>query len=162
MKIKDLENAINKRLEQFDGKKYEGRAVTPEYHAWYENEIAEELSDKGIVFFRPSTWKIVADIKGPGEVNVSFADVAEVKVEIKADRRYSYGGPGKVLKMRVHFKDELQGLTIEEARVYLLKADLESRRNYYKNEKARLEGELAEIEAKIAALSELTIEEAGV
>ncbi len=160
MKIKDLENAINKRLEQFDGKKYEGRVTTPEYHKWYANEIAEELSDKKIDIFRPSTWKIVADIEGPGEVKVSFKEVAEVKVELKIDRRYSSGGPGKVVKMRVHFQDQIQELTIEEARVYLLKCDLESRIAWYENERVRLEKELAEVKGKIEALSTISIEEA--
>lgn len=69
MMIQELQDAINKRLEKFDGKKYPGKGAAPEYHEWYEGEIEKELESRGIDIFRVSAWKIIAEIEGPGEVN---------------------------------------------------------------------------------------------
>ena len=157
MTIQELQDAINKRLQKLDGKKYSGKGASPEYHGWYEAEIGAELESRGIDIFRVSTWKIIAEIDGPGEVKVSYKEVAEIKVSTKTDRRYKYGGPGTVNSIRVLFHEELQGLSIEEARVFLLKADLESRLEYYKKERARLAAELDEAADKIAELTAIEI-----
>lgn len=157
MTIQELQDAINKRLQKLDGKKYSGKGASPEYHGWYEAEIGAELESRGIDIFRVSTWKIIAEIDGPGEVKVSYKEVAEIKVSVKTDRRYKYGGPGTVNSIRVIFREELQGLSVEEARVFLLKADLESRLEYYKKECARLAAELDAAADKIAELTAIEI-----
>lgn len=155
--IQELQDAINRRLEKLDGKKYAGKGVVPEYHKWYESEIEEELESRGIEIFRISTWKIVAEIDGPGEVKVSYEEIAKIEASVKTDRRYKYGGPGTVNSIRVLFREELQGLSIEEARVFLLKAELESRLEYYQKERARLAAELAAAADKIAELTAIEI-----
>ena len=64
--------------------------------------------------------------------------------------------------IRVHFEEELLGLTIEEARVHLLKADLASRIAYYRAERSRLSQEMDVVADKIATLIGTTIEETTV
>ena len=128
MTNKELQDALNGRLEKFDGEKYTGKeACTPVYHRWYMHEIESELESRGIEIFRAATWKIVAEIDGPGDLRVGYEPVASVNVEIKRDKRYKFGGPGVVKSIRVQFREDLQGLTIEETRAYLLKADLKNR-----------------------------------
>lgn len=125
MTNKELQDALNGRLEKFGGEKYTGKeACTPVYHRWYMHEIESELESRGIEIFRAATWKIVAEIDGPGDLRVGYEPVASVNVEIKRDKRYKFGGPGVVKSIRVQFREDLQGLTIEETRAYLLKADL--------------------------------------
>lgn len=162
--IKNLEESINRRLEQFGGRKFNSptSGTTPEYHRWYMEEIAAELEERGIHIFLPAVWKIVAEIDGPGEVKVSYKPVADVKVDAKHDRRYKFGGPGTIQAIRVHFEEDLLGLTIEEARVHLLKADLASRIAYYRAERERLTKEAQAAAEKIADLLDVTIEEAAV
>lgn len=127
MTNKELQDALNGRLEKFDGEKYTGKeACTPVYHRWYMHEIESELESRGIEIFRAATWKIVAEIDGPGDLRVGYEPVASVNVEIKRDKRYKFGGPGVVKSIRVQFREDLQGLTIEETRAYLLKADLKT------------------------------------
>lgn len=163
--IKNLEEDINRRLEKFSGQKYNSSRAgsTPEYHRWYMEEIEAEFEERGIHIFLPTVCKIVAEIDGPGEVNVSYKKIAEIKTEIKYDRRYKYGGgPGVVQAIRVHFEEELLSLTIEEARVHLLKEDLASRIAYYRAERERLAKESQAAAEKIADLLAITIEEAAV
>ena len=137
-KIQELEDAINRRLEKFDGRKFNSTASgsSPEYHRWYAEEIEAELKERGINIFVPRVWKIVAEIDGPGEVKVSYKPIADV--------------------------EELLGLTIEEARVHLLKADLASRIAYYRAERSRLSQEMDVVADKIATLIGTTIEETTV
>lgn len=157
MTIQELQDAINKRLQKLDGKKYSGKGASPEYHGWYGAEIEEELESRGIDIFHVSTWKIIAEIDGPGEVKVSYKEVAEIKVSVKTDRRYKYGGPGTVNSIRVCFREELQSMSIEEARVFLLKKDLDDRIKYYKKERERIAAELDDVAGKIAELTALEI-----
>lgn len=157
MTIQELQDAINKRLEKFDGKKYENKEASPEYHEWYTKEIAEELESRGIDIFSVATWRIVAEIDGPGEVKVSYKETAKIELSLKRDRRYTHGGPGAVLSIRVNFREELRPLTIEEARIFILKADLERRLEYYKKERACLAAELDETAKKIAELTAIEI-----
>nr|WP_326210127.1 hypothetical protein [uncultured Oscillibacter sp.] len=157
MTIQELQDAINKRLEKLDGKKYTNKGARPEYHKWYTEEIVEELESRGVDIFRVATWRIVAEIDGPGEVKVSYTEVAKIELSAKRDRRYKHGGPGTILSIRVDFREELRPLTIEEARVFILKADLESRLEYYKKERARLAAELDETAKKIAELTAIEI-----
>lgn len=63
-------------------------------------------------------------------MRVGYEPVASVNVEIKSDKRYKFGDPGVVKSIRVQFREDLQDLTIEETRTYLLKADLENRLAY--------------------------------
>lgn len=163
-KIKELEDAINRRLEKFDGRKFNSTTSgsSPEYHRWYAEEIEAELKERGINIFVPRVWKIVAEIDGPGEVKVSYKPIADVEVNAKRDRRYKFGGPGVIQTIRVHFEEELLGLTIEEARVHLLKADLASRIAYYRAERSRLSREMDVVADKIATLIGTTIEETTV
>lgn len=120
MTNKELQDALNGRLEKFDGEKYTGKeASTPVYHRWYMHEIESELESRGIEIFRAATWKIVAEIDGPGDLRVGYEPVASVNVEIKRDKRYKFGGPGVVKSIRVQFREDLQGLTIEETRAAL-------------------------------------------
>jgi len=131
MTNKELQGALNGRLEKFDGEKYSGKeASTPIYHRWYMHKIESELESRGIEIFRAATWKIVAEIDGPGDLRVGYEPVASVNVEIKSDKRYKFGDPGVVKSIRVQFREDLQDLTIEETRTYLLKADLENRLAY--------------------------------
>lgn len=59
MTNKELQDALNGRLEKFDGEKYTGKeACTPVYHRWYMHEIESELKSRGIEIFRAATWKI--------------------------------------------------------------------------------------------------------
>ena len=119
MTNKELQDALNGRLKKFDGEKYSGKeASTPIYHRWYMHEIESELESRGIEIFRAATWKIVAEIDGPGDLRVGYEPVASVNVEIKSDKRYKFGGPGVVKSIRVQFREDLQGLTIEETRAY--------------------------------------------
>lgn len=160
--IEELQDSINERLKKYEGSKYTGKeAATPVYHKWYMNEIESELSDRGIDIFHAATWKIVAEIDGPGEVRVSFEEVATVTASLEQDRRYKYGGPGKIKSILVQFREDLQSMTIEEARVYLLKSDLKNRLAYYRKERERLAAELEAVAAKIADLTTITIEEAA-
>ena len=131
MTNKELQDALNGRLKKFDGEKYSGKeASTPIYHRWYMHKIESELESRGIEIFRAATWKIVAEIDGPGDLRVGYEPVASVNVEIKSDKRYKFGDPGVVKSIRVQFREDLQDLTIEETRTYLLKADLENRLAY--------------------------------
>lgn len=67
MTNKELQDTLNERLKKFDGEKYSGKeASTPIYHRWYMHEIESELESRGIEIFRAATWKIVAEIDGPG------------------------------------------------------------------------------------------------
>ena len=151
MTNKELQDALNGRLEKFDGEKYTGKeACTPVYHRWYMHEIESELESRGIEIFRAATWKIVAEIDGPGDLRVGYEPVASVNVEIKRDKRYKFGGPGVVKSIRVQFREDLQGLTIEETRAYLLKADLKNRLEYWRKERERLSAELDKAAEKIA------------
>lgn len=135
MTNKELQDALNGRLKKFDGEKYSGKeASTPIYHRWYMHEIESELESRGIEIFRAATWKIVAEIDGPGVVK----------------------------SIRVQFREDLQGLTIEETRTYLLKADLENRLAYWRKERERLSAELDKATEKIADLTSISIEEADV
>lgn len=161
MTNKELQDALNGRLEKFDGEKYTGKeACTPVYHRWYMHEIESELESRGIEIFRAATWKIVAEIDGPGDLRVGYEPVASVNVEIKRDKRYKFGGPGVVKSIRVQFREDLQGLTIEETRAYLLKADLKNRLEYWRKERERLSAELDKAAEKIADLTSISIEEA--
>lgn len=158
--IRELQDLINNRLERLSGRKYDGRkAARAEYHEWYMQEVAEELALHGIDFFLPAVWKIVAEIDGPGGVRVSFEAVAEVEVNLKADRRYKFGGPGVVRSIRVKFYERLQDLTVEDARVFLLKEQLSATLAYYRKERERIMAELADIEKEISKLAAITIEE---
>lgn len=160
MTIKELQDTLNERLKKFEGQRYEGKASIPDYHKWYKSEIEAALADLEIRFFRVATWKIVAEIDGPGEVRVSFETVASVELDIKRDRRYKHDGPGEVKSILVRFREGLQNMTIEEARVFLLKKDLKARIAYYKGERERLAVELETMIGKIADLEAITIEEA--
>lgn len=163
MTNKELQDALNGRLEKFDGEKYTGKeACTPVYHRWYMHEIELELESRGIEIFRAATWKIVAEIDGPGDLRVGYEPVASVNVEIKRDKRYKFGGTGVVKSIRVQFREDLQGLTIEETRAYLLKADLKNRLEYWRKERERLSAELDKAAEKIADLTSISIEEADV
>lgn len=163
MTNKELQDALNGRLEKFDGEKYTGKeASTPVYHRWYMHEIESELESRGIEIFRAATWKIVAEIDGPGDLRVGYEPVASVNVEIKRDKRYKFGGTGVVKSIRVQFREDLQGLTIEETRAYLLKADLKNRLEYWRKERERLSAELDKAAEKIADLTSISIEEADV
>lgn len=87
MTNKELQDALNGRLEKFDGEKYSGKeASTPIYHRWYMHEIESELESRGIEIFRAATWKIVAEIDGPGDLRVGYEPVASVNVETKSDQ----------------------------------------------------------------------------
>ena len=67
-----------------------------------------------------------------------------------------------VKSIRVQFREDLQDLTIEETRTYLLKADLEKRLVYWRKERERLSAELNKAAEKIADLTSISIEEADV
>lgn len=160
--IRELQDLINNRLERLSGRKYDGRkAARAEYHEWYMQEVAEELALHGIDFFLPAVWKIVAEIDGPEGVRVSFETVAKVEADLKADRRYKFGGPGVVRSIRVEFCEKLQDLTVEDARVFLLKEELSARLAYCQKERERIAAELADIEKTISALAVITIEGEG-
>lgn len=163
MTNKELQDALNGRLEKFDGEKYSGKeASTPIYHRWYMHKIESELESRGIEIFRAATWKIVAEIDGPGDLRVGYEPVASVNVEIKSDKRYKFGDPGVVKSIRVQFREDLQDLTIEETRTYLLKANLENRLAYWRKERERLSAELNKAVEKTADLTSISIEKANV
>ena len=85
-----------------------------------------------------------------------------MNVEIKRDKRYKFGRPAVVNSIRVQIREDLQGLTIEETRAYLLKADLKNRLEYWRKERERLSAELDKAAEKIADLTSISIEEADV
>lgn len=157
MTIQELQDAINKRLEKFDGRKFKDNGVGPEFHGWYVNEIREALEESGIEIFRPSVWKIIAEVEGPGDVRVWDEAVAEVKADVKKDGRYNCGGPGKVLSIRVSFCQELRSMTIEEARAFILRAEISRLLDYYKNRRKDLAAELNTVADKIAELTAIEI-----
>ena len=77
MMIKKLQDALNGRLEKFDGEKYTGKETsTPVYRRWYMHKIESELESRGIKIFRAAVWKIVAEIGGPGDLRVGYEPVA--------------------------------------------------------------------------------------
>ena len=59
---------------------------------------------------------------------VELETIDPLKADYFLERRelgvINIGGPGVVKSIRVQFREDLQGLTIEETRAYLLKADL--------------------------------------
>lgn len=58
MTNKELQDALNGRLEKFDGEKYTGKeACTPVYHRWYMHEIESELESRGIEISGPLPGK---------------------------------------------------------------------------------------------------------
>lgn len=160
--IRELQDSINRRLEQFGGRKYNSRnSASPEYHGWYFGEITAELKERGISIFSPTTWRIVADIDDAAPLKVSYEDVAEVVVDIKADRRYSYGGPGTVRSIRVKFRENLLGLTISAARARLLEEDKASQIEYYRGEREKAIAAEEEAEKRLAELETVVIKGAG-
>lgn len=157
MTIQELQDAINKRLEKFDGRKFKDKGVGPEFHDWYVSEIVEELKESRIDIFRPSIWRIIARVEGPGDVRVWDETVAEVKVNAKKDGRYKCGGPGKVLSIRVFFRPELQSMTIDETRVFILRSEVDRMLNNYKGRRKELAEELNTVADKIAELTAIEI-----
>ncbi|NCC69610.1 MAG: hypothetical protein EOM14_15735 [Clostridia bacterium] len=113
--VQELQDAINKRLEQFNGKKYEDT----EYHGWYAKEIKEELSERGITELRPTTWGIVVDFSENGLF--FFQDnMAKIEAEFNRDKRFKYGGRGTIVFLRIAFRSDLLKFTMDEARRFLL------------------------------------------
>lgn len=160
--IKELQDTINARLERFSGEKFDSRKGTAAmYHHWYMTEIAVVFAEKMVDYLTPVTWRVVADIDGPGEIKVSYQDVARVEVDAKHDKRYKGAGPGTIRSIRVSFREDMLDLTIAQARVFLLKEDREKRLAYYRGERERLSAELDAAANKIADLVAITIEEAA-
>lgn len=94
MTNKELQDALNGRLKKFDGEKYSGKeASTPIYHRWYMHEIESELESRGIEIFRAATWKIVAEIDGPGDLRVcgKWAPLSRENRSITTETLCSYG-----------------------------------------------------------------------
>jgi len=83
MTIKELQDDINVRLQQFDGRKCTGAGSIPKYHKWYEGAIMEELEKNGVVIFHLITWRIIAEIDGHGEVRIHDAEVAKIELDAK-------------------------------------------------------------------------------
>lgn len=110
--VSELQEAINKRLATFAGRKY----VETEFHSWYAREIAEEFFTQGIKELRPSTWGIVTDMSEQG-VSFFAERVAEVEIDFKRDKRFKHGaGRGVILSMAVAFREDLLPLSLEDAR----------------------------------------------
>ncbi len=110
--VSELQEAINKRLAVFAGRKY----VETEFHEWYAREIAEEFTVRGIKELRPSTWGIVTDMSEQG-ISFFAERVAEVNIDFKRDKRFKYGaGRGVILSMAVAFREDLLPLSLEDAR----------------------------------------------
>lgn len=142
--VAELQEAINKRLGVFAGRKYEGT----EFHSWYQREIAAECEARGINELRPSMWGIVTDMS---EQSLSFfADrVAEVNIDFKRDKRFkNSAGRGMILSMAVAFRTELLPLTLDGARRFLFEEKREERmkRCAELRDNAMREAEEAEIE----------------
>lgn len=114
--VAELQEAINKRLGVFDGRKYEG----VEFHSWYKREIDAEFEAREIKELCPSTWGVVAVFTEQG---ISFFSerVAEVNIDFKRDKRFKHSaGRGVILSMAVAFRAELLPLTLDGARRFLL------------------------------------------
>ena len=159
--IRELQNAINRRLEKYDGKKIEEPAAgMPPYHKWYAEEIEAELREREISGLRASVWKIVADFGGPGPLSVSFEEIASVNLNMTRDKRYKYQTRGVVESLRVEFKEELLDLTIGGLVTHLLKAEKQKRIKYHTDEREKLLAAIAEADRKIAELEAVEIEEA--
>lgn len=123
--IAELQEAINKRLSQFVGQKYEGT----QFHSWYAREIEAELEKRGIKELRTTTWAIATDLSEQG-VSLFVERVAEVKIEFKRDKRFKYSaGRGVILSMAVAFREELLPISLDGARRFLLN---EQREKYMK------------------------------
>lgn len=114
--VAELQEAINKRLSQFAGQKYEGTT----FHSWYAREIEAEFEERGIVELRPTTWAIKPKLSEQG-VSLSLESVAEVNIGFKRDKRYkNNAGRGVILAMAVAFREELLPLSLSSARRFLL------------------------------------------
>lgn len=114
--VAELQEAINKRLGAFAGRKYEDT----EFHSWYGREIAAEFEARGIKELRPSTWGVVADFTEQG-LSLFAERAAEVNIDFKRDKRFKYSaGRGVILSMAVAFRAELLPLTLDGARRFLL------------------------------------------
>lgn len=110
--VSELQEAINKRLAVFAGRKY----VETEFHSWYAREITEEFNAQGIAELRPSTWGIVTDMSEQG-ISFFAERVAEVNIDFKRDKRFKNGaGRGVILSMAVAFRKDLLPLSLEDAR----------------------------------------------
>lgn len=156
---------MNEALAVFDGRKYPAtKSSLSEYHHWKTDTIGATIeATPGADFLGVACWRITADIlNGPGGLEVTLEDVAEITADLKPDARYKCGnGPGTVKSIRVAFRPELLDLTIEETRLFLLKEEKEKRLAYYKKERERLARELDETSAKIAEIEAVEIEEAS-
>lgn len=160
--VRELQDAINRRLERLAGRKFDSRKRSyPEYHNWYIEAITSELTERGISIFQPMTWRIVAEIDEPEPIKVSIETVAEVIVDVKRDRRYTSGGPGTVISASVHFREDLLDLTISGARVRLLEEEKAARIAYHREEREKALAAAEEAAAKIAELETVKIAEAG-
>lgn len=155
---------MNESLAQFDGRKFAATSsASAEYHTWKTQAIGEVLDEiVGAEYLGVGVWSIDADIDGPGGLNVAGERVAEIKLDLKRDKRYTNGGgPGVVNTIRVEFRSDLLDRTLEETRVLLLVGEKAKRLAYLKAERERLARELDETASKIAEIEAVEIEEAG-
>lgn len=146
--IMELQEAINKRLAAFDGRKYKDT----EYHRWYAAAIAEEFAERGITEIEPATWRIVTNMS-EGGVHFLCDTVAEVKAELKRDKRYTVSaGRGTVVSLRVAFRSDIARFTLDEARRFLLE---EKRDEYVMRLKAEREEHARAAEKAAAEIGRL-------
>ena len=113
--IAELEDSMNERLRQFDGKEYDDF----QYMRWYEGAIADELSARGIGELILSAYGLWARMKeGPLAMD---RRVAEVSVGLDRDKRLSVSsGCGTVSACRVAFEEGYGHMTFAEFRRDLL------------------------------------------
>lgn len=151
--VEALQEAINKRLCKFDGRKYEAT----EFHKWYMGEIGAELETRGIQELRPFTWGILARIEGPSPL--LFDDrVAEVHIDFKRDKRYTRGpGRGLILGMKVEFHKRLAGLKLKDVRKLLLEEERAERIARCRKIRGKALQEAAEAEAMERTLAGIEI-----
>lgn len=146
--VTELQEAINKRLCVFAGRKYEGT----EFHSWYSREIAAEFEERGIKELRPSTWGIATDMSEQG-VHFIAERVAEVNIDFKRDKRFkNSAGRGVIYSIVVVFREELLPLTLDGARRFLLE---ERRDEMAKQQAARRDEALRTVEQAEVELERL-------
>lgn len=137
--IRELQEEINKRLEQFSGKKYEGT----QYHSWYHNEISRVLLENRITEIHPITCSIVLDATEQG-ISTFRKEIAKVNIEARKDKRFKYGGGrGVIFSISAEFREDLLPLSLNKARRVLLE---ETRSEYIKNIEAIRDNARAELE----------------
>lgn len=163
--VQQLQDAINDRLKKYDGKKVDpGKAdINNDYHKWYMEEIRLQLEAFGISSIYPATWRILVDTKDrKAPVVLTRAEVAEVEVTSKLDRRYNPPRSSEINAIRVRFKTEYLAGSVEDMIRAILADEKAKNIDRLARERERLTQELQEVQKAISEIYAFNVWEAEV